>query len=128
MDAVIDNEVIQGIEVINPGKGYSSTPAVQAKMTHSFVPLQSNSTLNFPYNTKIPTGTKVKLVEVDGGLPAPLLENTTYYAVAQTIANGLADNQIKLATTFSDSQGVNPTTITISGVPTIGPVEHLHLI
>ena len=121
LDAVIDNEVIQGIEVINPGKGYSSTPAVQAKMTHSFVPLQSNSTLNFPYNTKIPTGTKVKLVEVDGGLPAPLLENTTYYAVAQTIANGLADNQIKLASTFSDSQGVNPTTITISGVPTIGP-------
>ena len=81
MDAIIDNEVIQAITVANPGKGYSSTPAVQARITHSFVPLQSNSTLNFPYDTKIPVGTKVQLLEVDGTLPPPLVANTTYYAI-----------------------------------------------
>ena len=119
LDAIIDNEVIQAIEVINPGKGYSSTPAVQARMTHNFVPLQSNSTLNFPYNTKIPLGTEVQLIEIDGTLPAPLVANTTYYAVAATISNGMADNQIKLATTKVNA--IDGTTITITGQPTIGP-------
>ena len=45
----------------------------------------SNSTLNFPYNTKMPTGTAVTLNEVVGTFPAPLAFNTTYYVVA---ANG----------------------------------------
>ena len=31
MDAIIDNEVIQAITIANPGRGYSSTPAVQSK-------------------------------------------------------------------------------------------------
>ena len=119
LNPIIDNEVIQAITIISAGKGYSSTPDVQARMTHSFVALQSNSTLNFPYNTKIPLGTKVQLVEIDGTLPAPLATNTDYYVVAATIANGLADNQVKLATT--EVNAVNGTTITITSPPSIGP-------
>ena len=118
MDAIIDNEVIQAITVANPGKGYSSTPAVKARITHSFVPLQSNSTLNFPYDTKIPVGTEVQLLEVDGTLPAPLVANTTYFAIQPTLANGLASNQLKLATTLSDA--LDGTAITITGQPSIG--------
>ena len=119
LDAIIDNEVIQAISVTNPGKGYSSTPKVQARMTHSFVALQSNSTLNFPYSTKIPVGTEVQLLEIDGTLPAPLLANTTYYAIAPLLSNGMADNQLKLASTLSNA--VAGTSITITGLPTIGP-------
>ena len=119
LNPIIDNEVIQAITIVSAGKGYSSTPDVQARMTHSFVALQSNSTLNFPYNTKIPLGTKVQLVEIDGTLPAPLATNTDYYVVAATIANGLADNQVKLATT--EVNAINGTTITITAPPAIGP-------
>ncbi len=118
MDAIIDNEVIQAITVANPGRGYSSTPAVKARITHSFVPLQSNSTLNFPYDTKIPVGTEVQLLEVDGTLPAPLVANTTYFAIQPTLANGLASNQLKLATTLSDA--LDGIAITITGQPSIG--------
>ena len=118
MDAIIDNEVIQAITVANPGRGYSSTPAVQARITHSFVPLQSNSTLNFPYDTKIPLGTKVQLLEIDGTLPAPLQANVTYYAIAPTLANGLASNQLKMATTLANA--LAGSSITITGQPSIG--------
>ena len=118
MDAIIDNEVIQAITIANPGKGFSSTPAVQARITHSFVPLQSNSTLNFPYDTKIPIGTEVQLIEVDGTLPAPLVANTTYFAIEPTLANGLASNQLKLAATLSDA--LDGTAITITSPPSIG--------
>ena len=118
MDAIIDNEVIQAITVANPGRGYSSTPAVRARITHSFVPLQSNSTLNFPYDTKIPVGTEVQLLEVDGTLPPPLVANTTYFAIQPTLANGLASNQLKLATTLSDA--LDGIAITITGQPSIG--------
>ena len=118
MDAIIDNEVIQAITVANPGRGYSSTPAVKARITHSFVPLQSNSTLNFPYDTKIPVGTEVQLLEVDGTLPPPLVANTTYFAIQPTLANGLASNQLKLATTLSDA--LDGIAITITGQPSIG--------
>ena len=118
MDAIIDNEVIQAITIANPGRGYSSTPAVQARITHSFVPLQSNSTLNFPYDTKIPVGTKVQLVEVDGTLPAPFDTSTTYYSISPSLANGLASNQLKLASTLSDA--LDGTAITITSLPSIG--------
>ena len=118
MDAIIDNEVIQAITIANPGKGYSSTPAVQARITHSFVPLQSNSTLNFPYDTKIPVGTKVQLLEIDGTLPLLFQANTTYYAIAPTLANGLASNQLKMASTLSNA--LDGTAITITGQPSIG--------
>ena len=118
MDAIIDNEVIQAITIANPGRGYSSTPAVQARITHSFVPLQSNNTLNFPYDTKIPVGTKVELVEIDGTLPPPFATNTIYYAISPTIANGLASNQLKLATTLANA--LNGAGITITGQPSIG--------
>ena len=118
MDAIIDNEVIQAITVANPGKGFSSTPAVRARITHSFVPLQSNSTLNFPYDTKIPVGTEVQLLEVDGTLPPPLVANTTYFAIAPTLANGLASNQLKMAATLGDA--LDGTAITITGQPSIG--------
>ena len=118
MDAIIDNEVIQAITIANPGKGFSSTPAVQARITHSFVPLQSNSTLNFPYDTKIPIGTEVQLIEVDGTLPSPLVANTTYFAIEPTLANGLASNQLKLAATLSDA--LDGTAITITSPPSIG--------
>ena len=115
---IIDNEVIQAIEVINPGKGYSSTPAVQAKITHSFVGLTSNSTLNFPYDTKIPTGTKVVLKELDGNLPTPLQPNIVYYAIAATIQNGLGSNQIRLATT--NTNAVDNIFVTFTGPATLG--------
>jgi hypothetical protein len=77
--------------------------------------LQSNSTLNFPYNTKIPTGTKVTLQQNTGQFPTPLTQNTTYYAVAATIANGLADNQIRLATSLANAN--LGTTISFTGAP-----------
>ena len=115
---IIDNEVIQAIEVINPGKGYSSTPAVQAKITHSFVGLTSNSTLNFPYNTKIPTGTKVVLRELDGNLPTPLQPDIVYYAIAASIQNGLGSNQIRLATT--NTNAVDNIFVTFTGPATLG--------
>ena len=118
MDAIIDNEVIQAITIANPGRGFSSTPAVQARITHSFVPLQSNSTLNFPYDTKIPVGTKVQLLEVDGTLPSPLVANTDYFAISPTIANGLASNQLKLADNLSDA--LDGTAITLTSPPSIG--------
>ena len=114
----VDNEVIQSIDVVNPGKGFSSTPDVLARVTHQFTPLTSNSTLNFPYNTKIPTGTKVTLVEVDGTLPAPLLTDTTYYAIAPTTANGLGSNQMLLATTLANA--VSGVAITLTGVASVG--------
>ena len=118
MDAIIDNEVIQAITVANPGRGYSSTPAVRARITHSFVPLESNSTLNFPYDTKIPVGTEVQLLEVDGTLPPPFVANTTYFAIAPTLANGLASNQLKMAASLADA--LSGTAITITGQPSIG--------
>ena len=118
MDAIIDNEVIQAIAVANPGRGFSSTPAVQARITHSFVPLESNSTLNFPYDTKIPVGTEVQLLEIDGTLPPPLVGSTTYFAIAPTLANGLASNQLKMAATLADA--LSGTAITITGQPSIG--------
>ena len=101
--ARIENEVIQSIQIINEGRGFLAAPTVRARVTHTWVGLQSNSTLNFPYNTKIPTGTKVTLQQLTGQFPNPLAENTTYYAIAATIANGLADNQIKLATTLANA-------------------------
>ena len=70
-------------------RGFTSAPTVQARVSHTFVALQSNSTLNFPYNPKLPTGTKIQLVEVSGQLPVPLATNTDYYVVAPTTANGL---------------------------------------
>ena len=77
--------------------------------------MQSNSTLNFPYNTKIPTGTKVTLQQLTGQFPNPLAENTTYYAVAATVANALADNQIRLAATLADANLGN--TISFTSAP-----------
>ena len=103
LEPVIENEVIQSIQVLNPGRGFLSAPTVNAKVTHNWVALRSNSTLNFPYNAKIPTGTKVTLNENVGVFPDPLLTNTTYYAIAATLANGLANNQIRLATTEANA-------------------------
>ena len=114
----VDNEVIQSIDVINPGKGFSSTPDVLARVTHQFVPLTSNNTLNFPYNTKIPTGTKVELREIDGSLPPPLLTNTTYYAIAPSLTNGLGSNQMLLATTLANA--VSGVSVTLTGPATVG--------
>ena len=103
LEPIIQNEIIQSVEVNSAGRGFTSAPTVLARVSHSFVTLNSNSTLNFPYNAKIPSGTKITVVATAGQLPAPLVENTTYYAVAATVANGLANNQIKLATTLANS-------------------------
>ena len=103
LDPIIENEVIQSVEVINPGRGFLSAPTVNAKITHKWVALKSSSTLNFPYNAKIPTGTKVTLNENIGTFPNPLVINTTYYAIAATTTNGLADNQMRLATTLANA-------------------------
>ena len=99
----IENEVIQSVSVISAGRGFTSAPTVTAKVTHTWVGLKSNSTLNFPYNTKIPTGTKVILRANNGVFPSPLIAGTTYYAIARTTANGLADNQIRLATSLANA-------------------------
>ena len=115
LDPIIENEVIQSVEVENAGRGFTSAPTVQARVNHTFVALQSNSTLNFPYNAKIPSGTAVTLVETSGELPQPLAENTTYYAVAATTANGLANNQIKLATSLANAN--TETTISFTSAP-----------
>ena len=77
--------------------------------------MRSNSTLNFPYNAKIPTGTKVTLNENVGVFPTPLATNTTYFAIAATLANGLANNQIRLATTQANA--IAGTYITFTGDP-----------
>ena len=113
--AVIENEVIQSVEVRNPGRGFLSAPSVSARITHNWVGLRSNSTLNFPYNAKIPTGTKVTLNENIGTFPTPLVTNTTYYAIAATLANGLANNQIRLATTQANA--IAGTYINFTGDP-----------
>ena len=113
--AKIENEVIQSIDIINEGRGFLAAPTVKARVTHTWVGLQSNSTLNFPYNTKIPTGTKVTLQQITGQFPAPLEVGTTYYAVAATIANGLGDNQIKLATSLANAN--LGTTISFTSAP-----------
>ena len=113
--AVIENEVIQSIEVRNSGRGFLSAPTVNAKITHNWVGLRSNSTINFPYNAKIPTGTKVTLNENVGVFPTPLAANTTYFAIAATLANGLANNQIRLATTQANA--IAGTYITFTGDP-----------
>ena len=52
--------------VNNAGRGFTSAPTVKSRVSHTFVALSSNSTFNFPYNAKIPTGTKVNLVQVSG--------------------------------------------------------------
>ena len=113
---IIENEVIQSVLVENAGRGFTSAPTVSAKVTHTWVGLQSSSTINFPYNAKIPSGTKVTLVQQSGQFPEPLLPNTTYYAVAATTANGLADNQIRLATSLANAN--TETTITFTSAPT----------
>ena len=113
--ALIENEVIQTIQIINEGRGFLAAPTVEARVTHTWVGLQSNSTLNFPYNTKIPTGTKVTLQQNSGQFPPPLAVGTTYYAVAATIANGLADNQIRLATSLANAN--TGTVISFTGAP-----------
>ena len=59
LNPIIQNEVIQEVQVINPGRGFLSAPTVKAKITHNFVALKSNSTVNFAYDAKIPTGTQV---------------------------------------------------------------------
>ena len=61
------------------------SPTVNAKITHNWVGLKSSSTLNFPYNAKLPTGTKVTLNENIGTFPNPLVENTPYFAIAATL-------------------------------------------
>ena len=92
---------IQAVVVNNSGRGFFSAPEVKAKVSHQFVALRSNNTINFPYNTKIPTGTKITLSATTGTFPAPLNSTTTYYAIAATVANGLGDNQIRLATSLA---------------------------
>ena len=113
--ATIENEVIQAIEIINEGRGFLASPTVKAQVTHTWVGLQSSSTLNFPYNTKIPSGTKVTLDQITGQFPTPLIPNTTYYAIAATIANGLGDNQIRLATSLANAN--TETYISFTGSP-----------
>ena len=44
--AKIENEVIQSITIINEGRGFLAAPTVKARVTHTWVGLQSNSTLN----------------------------------------------------------------------------------
>ena len=115
LEPIILNEIIQSVEVNNAGRGFTSSPTVKARVSHSFVALNSNSTLNFPYNAKLPSGTAVTLVENSGQLPAPLVEGTTYYVVAATTANGLASNQIKLSTSLANSN--TETTIAFTSPP-----------
>jgi len=103
LNAVVENEVIQSVEVIKAGRGFTSGPAVEARVTHTWVGLASNSTLNFPYNPKVPNGTKVYLTEDLGQFPAPLTPNTAYYVIAPTTGNGLADNQVALATSLANA-------------------------
>ena len=117
---IVQNEIIQAVNVENAGRGFTSSPTVRAKVSHTFVALQSSSTINFPYNAKIPTGTKVTLVETSGLLPSPLQTETTYFAVAATTANGLADSQIKLATSLANAN--TETTITFTSAPIGDPV------
>ena len=81
LNPVVQNEVIQEILVSNPGRGFLSAPVVKAKLSHSFVALSSNSTINFPYDAKLPTGTQVTLREVFGTLPQPLNTNTVYLSL-----------------------------------------------
>ena len=120
LEPLILNEVIQSVIVNNPGRGFTSAPTVKARVSHSFVALNSNSTFNFPYNAKIPTGTKVNLVQVTGILPPPFVEGVTYYAVASTTANGLANNQIKLASSLANAN--TETTIAMTGPPLGDPL------
>ena len=117
LEAIVENEVIQSVEVRNGGRGFLSAPVVNARVTHNWVALMSNSTLNFPYNTKMPTGTAVTLNEVVGTFPAPLAINTTYYVVAANGSNGLANNQVKLATSEANAIANTPTTITFTSAP-----------
>ena len=122
LDPIVLNEVIQSVEVIKSGRGFTSAPTVQARVTHTFTPLNSSSTINFPYNAKIPTGTALKLVEQLGTLPTPLNTTDTYYAIAATVANGLATNQIKLATSLANANtetAISFTSLAI-GDPTTG--------
>ena len=103
LQPIVLNEVIQSVEVNKSGRGFTSAPTVRARVTHTFTPLNSSSTVNFPYNAKIPTGTALTLIETSGTLPAPLNTTDTYYAIAATTANGLGDNQIKLATSLANA-------------------------
>ena len=120
LEPIIQNEVIQAVNVNNAGRGFTSAPTVKAKVTHTFVALTSNSTLNFPYNPKIPSGTKFNLREISGTLPTPLNTTATYYAVAPTIANGLASNQIKLATSLANAN--TETTVSFTSAPLGDPI------
>mgnify|MGYP005751623619 CR=1 FL=1 len=49
LEPIIQNEIIQSVEVNSAGRGFTSAPTVLARVSHSFVTLNSNSTLNFPY-------------------------------------------------------------------------------
>ena len=118
LNPIIQNEVIQEVEVINPGRGFLSAPVVKARVSHAFVALQSNSTINFSYDAKIPTGTQVTLREVYGTLPQPLQTGVVYYAIEDTIANGLANNQIRLAT--SEANANAGTFVSFTTPPTLG--------
>ena len=120
LEPIVLNEIIQSVEVNNAGRGFTSAPTVKAQVSHTFVALSSNSTLNFPYNAKIPSGTAITLVASSGQFPAPLTENTTYYAIAATLANGLASNQIKLATSLANAN--TETSITFTSSPIGDPL------
>ena len=114
LEPIIENEVIQSVEVRNAGEVSYLFPTVNAKITHNWVALKSNSTLNFPYNAKLPTGTKVTLNENIGTFPNPLADQYNILRYCNS-SNGLANNQIRLATTQANAIG--GTYITFTGDP-----------
>ncbi|MFO0006319.1 MAG: hypothetical protein ACK559_34870, partial [bacterium] len=117
-DIVVENEVVQSITVTNPGKGFSSTPELKVRLSHNAIFLTSNNTVNFLYDTKLKTGTKVTFREISGSLPQPLVAGVTYYVIQATIANGLGSNQIRLATSLANA--ISESNISFTSKPLAG--------
>ena len=106
---------MQDIIVKDPGSGYSSEPKISLKSEFTYVVNVDLGYFQFNFPHGITTGAEVTLRADDVGstigiLPQPssagltsLVEGQIYYAISGN-ANGLEDNQLRIALTLQDAQ------------------------
>ena len=113
--AIVRNNRLQDIIVKDPGSGYSSEPKISLKSEFTYVVNVDLGYFQFNFPHGITTGAEVTLRADDVGstigiLPQPssagltsLVEGQIYYAISGN-ANGLEDNQLRIALTLQDAQ------------------------
>jgi hypothetical protein len=113
--AIVRNNRLQEIIVKDPGSGYSSEPTISLKSEFVYVVNVDLGYFQFNFPHGITTGAEVTLRadsvgSTQGILPQPssagltsLVQGQIYYAIAGN-ANGLEDNQLRIALTLQDAQ------------------------